>query len=254
MAKGTYMKTGLYNPLKKEIYEEMPSGLAVAPPNPCVAKPPGELKSIFTQTSAPFCYIPVSETCEAFDNGWLLKRDNGDPFASKDFSLFDFGVEKDKLVHPPPIARPRSITVADPKIEYLLHRLCSLEEAEYFFSSQFTKSYVRSSITHIIFFFSCLFSFLQFPDFETTVPNYSDLRTIILKVQAGGYFSLADIMRDLRHIVYCAKLYLQIHPNALLHSATAAFEKELELILLAIDSLHIRGSPTDLLHAFDNMF
>lgn len=182
VAKGTYMKTGLYNPLKKEIYEELPTGLAVAPPNPCVAKPPSELKSIFTQTSAPICFNPLSDTCDAFDNGWLPKRDHGDPFVAPDASLVDVGVEKEmfnKHVHPPPVARPLSINAADPKIEYLLHRLCNLKEAEYFFSSQFTKNYVRSSITYIIFFLICFLSLCSsltskraFRTTRTYVPSY----------------------------------------------------------------------------------
>lgn len=141
VAKGTYMKTGLYNPLKKEVYGEMP----VVPP-PCAPKPTGELKSIFTQTTAPICFNPFSETCESFNNCWLQKRDQGDPFVTPDASFKNIAVEKEmfnKHVHPP-VARPiTSITTADPKIEYLLHRLCNLNEAEYFFSSQFTKNYVR---------------------------------------------------------------------------------------------------------------
>lgn len=141
VAKGTYMKTGLYNPLKKEVYGEM--SMTVTPS--CVAKPTGELKSIFTQTTAPICFNPFSETCEAFHNSWPQKRDEGDPFVAPDAPLNSLGVEKEifnKHVHPP-VARPPGVTTADPKIEYLLHRLCNLNEAEYFFSSQFTKNYVR---------------------------------------------------------------------------------------------------------------
>lgn len=235
VAKGTYMKTGLYNPLKKEVYQEMPmTSLAVAPPNPCAPKPTGELKTIYTQTTAPICFNPLSETSEIFNNCWLQKRDQGDPFVSPD--AFNIGFEKEKFnkhAPPPPIARPLSITTAAPRIEYLLYRLCNLNEAEYFFSSQFTKNYVSSAIISFVsqvYFVYHLFSLMQFPDFQTNV-NYSDLRTIMLKLQAGGYASFAEIETDLRNIVYCAKHYLQTHPNALLRSSTAAFEKELEVIL-----------------------
>lgn len=161
VAKGTYIKTGLYNPLEKESYGEMSTaGLAVSPPKPCLPKPTSELKSIFTQTTSPICFNPLSDTCEAFNNCWIQNRQQGDPFVASDASLMNIGVEKarekvmfTKHVHPPPVARPLSINTTDPKIEHLLHRLCNLKGSEYFFSSQFTKNYVRYCINQFFFVF-----------------------------------------------------------------------------------------------------
>lgn len=143
VAKGTYMKTGLYNPLKKEVYGEIPM-LVVA--SQFATKPTSELKSIFTQTAAPtIChpYNEPAECCAAFNRCCAHKRDQGDPFVVPTGPLNDTSIHKEMLrTVQPPVARPISITATDPKVEYLLHRLCNLNEAEYFFSSQFTKNYV----------------------------------------------------------------------------------------------------------------
>lgn len=99
------------------------------------------------------------------------------------------------------------------------------------------------------FFIICLF-FFQFPDFQSAVANYMDLRTIIQKAQIGGYRNIFEIVHDLRQIVYCAKRYLQKNPHLLLMNSIVSFEKELESILhetflTGYDFSHITGAPSD---------
>lgn len=143
VAKGTYMKTGLYNPLKKETFGEYSGPAVVAPP---VTKSTNELKSIFTQTTTPISFNTFCDIEEVFtDDGWAEKQDLRNLFVSSNDSFTDYAAEKDMFNQhvQPPIARPLTMKKADPKIEYLLHRLYNLTQAEYFFSAQFTKNYVR---------------------------------------------------------------------------------------------------------------
>lgn len=51
---------------------------------------------------------------------------------------------------------------------------------------------------------------MQFPNFDRVVPNFIDIRSIIVKSQSGGYGRIHDVVHDLRQIVYCARVYLQV--------------------------------------------
>lgn len=90
----------------------------------------------------------------------------------------------------------------------------------------------------------------QFPDFQTVVPNFVDLRTIVLRSHIGSYTSLHEVVHDLRQIVYVCSYYLQQRPNEFLANAVQLFDKELESILLEnlfvdYDFTHITGMPDD---------
>lgn len=63
------------------------------------------------------------------------------------------------------------------------------------------------------------------------MPQYYDLRHIVVKLKIGGYTSLAEIVHDLRQIVYCARLYLSVHPNNYLATAIADFSDGIESVL-----------------------
>lgn len=82
------------------------------------------------------------------------------------------------------------------------------------------------------------------------MPNFVDLRTIVLRSHIGSYTSLHEAVHDLRQIVYNCSQYLQQRPNEFLCSAVHLFDKELESILC--DSLfadydfsHITGMPDE---------
>ncbi|XP_037025540.1 protein mitoshell [Bradysia coprophila] len=99
----------------------------------------------------------------------------------------------------------------NPKSE-LLQKVCFIEESKFFFSSQFTKNY--------------------FPDFLKIVPNFIDLRSIIMKSEMEVLANVYEVVHQIRQIFYSAKLYLLERPHELLDKCVAIFEREFENLLL----------------------
>lgn len=81
------------------------------------------------------------------------------------------------------------------------------------------------------------------------MPQYVDLRHIVVKSQIGGYTTFNEIVHDLRQIVYSARRYLGVHPHVFLTTTTAAFAAGLETVLGDPglfgdwDFSHITGCP-----------
>lgn len=113
---------------------------------------------------------------------------------------------------------------------HLLHKIENFKNGEYFFSSKFINNY--------------------FPDFCKVVPNFIDLRSIILKTQLNEYDNIYEIVQDLRQIVDSARIYLNQNPQKFLTEYMFAFERELEAILAddifsKLDFSGITEAPTD---------
>lgn len=114
--------------------------------------------------------------------------------------------------------------------KYLINKIETMAHGEYFFSTIFVNNY--------------------FPDFCEHVPDFVDLRSIILKNHTGGYKHINQIVHDLRQVVYSALQYLAEFPHAFLQECMTSYEQELETILAdstfaKFDFSGITGAPTD---------
>ncbi|KAJ6646836.1 Protein mitoshell, partial [Pseudolycoriella hygida] len=93
----------------------------------------------------------------------------------------------------------------------LLQKVCFIEESKFFFSSQFTKNY--------------------FPDFLKIVPNFVDLRSIIVQSEMEILNDIHEVVHQIRQIFFGAKIYIKERPNELLKSYVIKFEDEFEKLL-----------------------
>lgn len=203
MEKGTYFKTGLYNPLKKDLIPSVSGSNMNNAPQP-------EPKSIFTHGSAanfgqtrtllsggdhsmsPFGDRASSDASNKehvlanINENYNARNNNNSSSVDQQFlqqQHHQLQMQYEQLqnhlqfllpqTQAPPMKLLRTSVPPAPadsfdgtatkessfmsaNMEYLLAKICSLNEAKYFFASHFTKNYVRNCILYPIIFGICL--------------------------------------------------------------------------------------------------
>lgn len=165
MEKGTYFKTGLYNPLKKDLNGVFGSGTNVSDglfgvglrlpveqksifnQPPAFSVPPPEIATVMTTEILPATPPSILEHLSCLDLGTSVVGNSGKcSYNSRSIAYSTAAAPDAKQLQPEQLhqfnSRCNNAGRADTYFMDLLTKICCVSEAEYFFVEQFTKNYV----------------------------------------------------------------------------------------------------------------
>ncbi|KAH8374485.1 hypothetical protein KR200_009648 [Drosophila serrata] len=191
-ANGTYLKTGTYQPLQKEMLKQIemtpqkpqPREQHVEPQWPWKGYPSAKA---FVQPPTPVAQEHRQETC----------RSQLDPHIDSRGCINPFSLIK------------RDVTR---QLHELSAGIMDLQNLDHFFQKQFTRNY--------------------YPDFfQRCQDDFIDIRTIVLQCETASYNHLYHAIHDLRRITFVVRCYLQIYSDVKLQEYVELYEKSVNEML-----------------------
>ncbi|XP_073826168.1 mitoshell [Musca autumnalis] len=222
--KGTYFKTGTYNPIKKD---ELISGEVMANINGesmiTTAAQQIPAATIITTEALPFeNYFsnPLSEYCPVLNGNFQSNVTNSPLNLNSNGLNYDLHALQQNLTTALPSITGAQINksiakeVNNKKINLMKECIMSMNNADMFFKFQFTKNY--------------------FPDFINKYQqDIMDIRSIILKCEdvKNGYENISEIVDDVMNIIKAGKEFLKTNHDQKLENAINVFEMEFKKLL-----------------------
>ncbi|KAH8258580.1 hypothetical protein KR038_011995 [Drosophila bunnanda] len=192
-ANGTYLKTGTYQPLQKEMLKQIEMTPQRSQPREQQVESPGWLwngcpsAKPSVQPPTPAAQEHRQEPCHSHLDRHIDTRGCINPF-----SLIKRDVTR--------------------QLQELSAAIMDLQNLDHFFQKQFTRNY--------------------YPDFfQRCQDDFIDIRAIVLQCETASYSHLYHAIHDLRRITFVVRCYLQIYSDVKLQEYVELYEKSVNEML-----------------------
>ncbi|KAH8281470.1 hypothetical protein KR054_000832 [Drosophila jambulina] len=195
-ANGTYLKTGTYQPLQKEMMKQ----IEMAPPKPQPQPQPREphIESQWPWKGAP---LPKQQTQPPTPAAPEIRQGNYR-------NLLDRHIDARGCINPFSLIK-RDVTR---QLHELSAGIMELQHLDHFFQKEFTRNY--------------------YPDFfQRCQDDFVDIRAIVLQCESVSYNHLYNAIHDLRRIAFVVRCYLQIYSDVKLQEYIDHYEKSVNEML-----------------------